>query len=343
MPKLRPSPIPSRIVRSAGAVVWRPRKKAPKPAPGQCVDARDIEVLMVHRPRYDDWSWPKGKAELNEPLLVAGAREVEEETGVVVAMGAPLTTQRYRLGSGHTKEVHYWVGTVVDSGAVARGRAPVVPAPSKEIDKVRWVPALDARDMLTRRGDRRLLDELLSHATNGDLCTVTVALVRHGSAVSRSSWEGGEATRPLTRSGGRQSLVLADVLSALGVQRLLTSPWARCERTFIPYSAVTGLRLVRAEELTEAALEADSKSAQKVMKKLLRHPGGPIAVCSHRPVLPGLVKPLLKASSNQVRRDFPSDDPLLHPGQVLAAHVSFSGGEARVVAVQTHQPIIVGK
>lgn len=338
MPKLRPSPIPSRIVRSAGAVVWRPRKGSVMPAVGEAISPRDIEVLVVHRPRYDDWSWPKGKAEINEPLIVAGVREVEEETGVLVAMGAPLTTQRYRLGSGHTKEVHYWVGTEVTHPAVQRGRSPVVPATIKEIDNASWVSVERAHELLTRRGDRRLLDEVTARALAGDLCTVTVALVRHGSAVSRRHWPEGESTRPLARGGGRQAVIVAGVLSALGVERVLSSSWARCQRTLAVYSALTGLPLVDTPDLTEDAAAADPKVASRVIKQILRRPGGPIAVCSHRPVLPSLFKPLVKVSSNQMRRQFPTEDPYLRPGQVLVAHVAYGEGEARVVALQAHQP-----
>lgn len=338
VPKLRPSPIPSRIVRSAGAVVWRPRKGNPMPAVGEAIAPQDMEVLVVHRPRYDDWSWPKGKAEVNEPLIVAGVREVEEETGVLVAMGAPLTTQRYRLGSGHTKEVHYWVGTVVSHPAVQRGRAPVVPASQKEIDNASWVSVERAHELLTRRGDRRLLDEVTARALSGDLRTVTLALVRHGSSVSRSQWPEDEGSRPLARAGGRQAVVAAQVLSALGVERVLSSSWARCRRTLEVYSSLTGLPLVETHDLTEDAVAAEPKVASRVVKQVLRRPGAPIAVCSHRPVFPALLKPLLKASSNQMRRQFPAEDPYLRPGQILVAHLAYGEGDPRVFALQAHQP-----
>ena len=125
-------------MRSAGALVWRFADPGRVDVVGEAVDPADIEVLMVHRPRYRDWSWPKGKAEPGEPIVVAAVREVEEETGIAVILGVPLATQRYRLGSGHTKEVHYWVGAPVPAGSVAeRLRAPVVPAPRGEIDQIR--------------------------------------------------------------------------------------------------------------------------------------------------------------------------------------------------------------
>ena len=170
-------------MRSAGALVWRFADPGRVGVVGEAVDPADIEVLMVHRPRYRDWSWPKGKAEPGEPIVVAAVREVEEETGIAVILGVPLATQRYRLGSGHTKEVHYWVGAPVPAGSVAeRLRAPVVPAPRGEIDQIRWARPDAAEAMLTRRGDRRLLAELASHARAGTLLTTAVALVRPGDA-----------------------------------------------------------------------------------------------------------------------------------------------------------------
>ena len=102
-----PAPRPQRLVRSAGALVWRFADPTRVAVSGEPIDPADIEVLMVHRPRYHDWSWPKGKAENGEPLVAAAVREVEEETGQVITLGVPLTTQRYRLGGGQTKEVHY--------------------------------------------------------------------------------------------------------------------------------------------------------------------------------------------------------------------------------------------
>lgn len=169
-------------MRSAGALVWRFADPGRAGVVGESVDPADIEVLMVHRPRYRDWSWPKGKAEPGEPIVAAAVREVEEETGVAVTLGVPLATQRYRLGSGHTKEVHYWVGAPVLAGSVAeRLRVPVVPAPRGEIDQIRWARPDAAEAMLTRRGDRRLLSELASHACAGTLLTTAVVLVRPGS------------------------------------------------------------------------------------------------------------------------------------------------------------------
>ena len=178
-----PAPRPQRLVRSAGALVWRFADPARVARPGEPIDPVDIEVLMVHRPRYHDWSWPKGKAENGEPLLAAAVREVEEETGQIITLGAPLTTQRYRLGGGQTKEVHYWVGTPLPAdAAAARLRAPAARAPRTEIDQTTWASPEAASDMLTRRGDRRLLADLVARASEGRLVTSTILILRPGPA-----------------------------------------------------------------------------------------------------------------------------------------------------------------
>ena len=165
---------------------------------------------MVHRPRYHDWSWPKGKTENGESLVSAAVREVEEETGQIVTLGAPLTTQRYRLGGGQTKEVHYWVGTPVPTGhASERLRAPVARAPRTEIDQTAWTSPERAADMLTRRGDRRLLADIVARAREGRLVTTTLLVLRPGQGHAPRLDEAGDAhasaspsTSPSASSGG---------------------------------------------------------------------------------------------------------------------------------------------
>lgn len=189
-----PSPRPQRLVRSAGALVWRFTDPARVALPGEPIDPADIEVLMVHRPRYHDWSWPKGKTENGESLVAAAVREVEEETGQVITLGAPLTTQRYRLGGGQTKEVHYWVGTPVPEGhSSERLRAPVARAPRTEIDQTAWTAPERAADMLTRRGDRRLLADIVARAREGRLVTTTLLVLRPGQGLTPRLDEAGDA------------------------------------------------------------------------------------------------------------------------------------------------------
>lgn len=203
-----PAPRPQRLVRSAGALVWRFTDPARVAVPGEPIDPSDIEVLMVHRPRYHDWSWPKGKTENGESLVAAAVREVEEETGQIVTLGTPLTTQRYRLGGGQTKEVHYWVGTPVPTGhASERLRAPVARAPRTEIDQTAWTSPERAADMLTRRGDRRLLADIVARAREGRLVTTTLLVLRPGQGEPPHLDEAGDAHASASPSASSGSSV----------------------------------------------------------------------------------------------------------------------------------------
>ena len=242
-----PAPRPQRLVRSAGALVWRFADPTRVAVPGEPIDPADIEVLMVHRPRYHDWSWPKGKAENGEPLVAAAVREVEEETGQVITLGVPLTTQRYRLGGGQTKEVHYWVGTPLPADDPATClRAPVARAPRTEIDQTTWATPEAAADMLTRRGDRRLLADLVARTREGRLATSTIIVLRPGAAdavpidAASAAPVGGRASAPGTSESGGTALGSAPTSgpgSALGSPSAPTVPDGPGPRAAAPSTA----------------------------------------------------------------------------------------------------------
>ena len=335
----RPKPPHMRIVRSAGALVWRLRPEA-NPIPGTMIPAQrqDIQVLIVHRPRYDDWSWPKGKREPGEAIPATAVREVEEETGVPIRLGAPLTVQRYRLGARVTKEVHYWVGFPDVSKETLRAR-PLAPlASTKEIDKCQWVGARKAMRLLTRRGDRRLLEELLTRLAERTLYTRTLAVLRHAKATKRSHWEGTEMTRPLSRRGSSQVLRLLPALSALGINQIITSPWRRCVATVAPYATLSGTPLKTEASFTEDAYREDSSKMRSVVRGLLTEskldaPASPLAICVHRPTIPGIIGELAPLTPNNLGRLLPQDDPYLKTAGMLLVHIA-DYPEPRVVDLE---------
>ncbi len=108
-----------------------------------------LEFLVVHRPRYDDWSLPKGKLEDGESIEDAARREVLEETGMRVELGAALPATEYVDRHGRPKVVHYWIMTVT-------GEAPPW-QPNDEVDGVRWITADEAAKLLSYDHDRRLI------------------------------------------------------------------------------------------------------------------------------------------------------------------------------------------
>ncbi|MFV0426750.1 MAG: NUDIX hydrolase [Beutenbergiaceae bacterium] len=315
-----------RPVLAAGALIWRVRR-------------RTLEVLLIHRPRYDDWSWPKGKLDAGETLPACAVREVAEETGIQVVLGRPLPTVTYKLNSGANKVCHYWAATVADDDAAAVLARPLTKLTKHEVDEQKWVDAREALRLLTNKSDREPLAALLDYMDEERLDTWAVQLVRHGQARSRSSWGNGEETRPLTATGTRQAAALVPVLAAFGAEEIITSPWARCRDTVAPYSATSDTELISAPQLTEASCATDPSSARALVRDLLRvrRPGA--ALCLHRPTLPLVLETVGKRSLYRVQAVLPEADPYLRTGEVLVLHLATPGKhKARIVAAELHRP-----
>jgi 8-oxo-dGTP diphosphatase len=313
------------VVRAAGAVLWRER------------DGR-LEVTLVHRPRYGDWSWPKGKVD-RECEPAAAVREVAEETGLQVVLGVPLAPVGYRTPDGVGKLVTYWAARVAtDDDDALRVRPAAAPAPPEEIDDVVWVGAATAAELLTRREDRPALDAVLALWQRGRLDTRVLAIARHAHARRRSSWPGGEATRPLTGQGERQAEALVPLLAAFGISAVATSPWERCRGTVTPYAQAARLAVLEVAALTEAAYREDPGAAVAAVTSFLTEPRDAVVV-THRPVLPAVLATLGEATRSWTVGRLPRKDPYLRTGEVLVAHVNREGRSARVVAVERHRPL----
>lgn len=330
--------ISSRLVRAGGALVWR-RADGGSVGVGEAVGLDALQVLVVHRPKYEDWSWPKGKREGDEPLALTAVREVEEETGEVIELRQPLATQRYRLGTGQTKEVRYWVGRVCPAGAARRTRRPVVRAAKREIDRSLWVPASRALECLTRRGDRRMLEDVLAQASRGELEQRTLVVARHAHAVPRAQWADPDARRPLTRRGSREALDMLEVLSALGVGVAWSSPWLRCRQTLGPYAALAGVPLRTWDHMTEGAVAREPARVRESVEHVLDAVcavSTPICLCTHRPVLPIVRDALADRAAAAVRRALPEGPAVLCPAGLLIAHIGGVG--RRVLAAHSVDP-----
>ena len=321
---------PGAVVEAAGALVWRVRQGR-------------LQVVLVHRPRYKDWSWPKGKLEPGEHVTTAAVREVEEEVGLEVVLGRPLPGLEYALADGRQKRVRYWAAQVAGrpDRAAVQARPPAEHASKDEIDAVRWMDVDVARRRLTRADDREPLDALVEIFDKGRLDTRAVVVVRHGRARSRASWGKEEGTRPLTDVGRLQAKALVPVLSAFGVAEIATSPWLRCCATVDPYATAAGIDPVRHEPLTEAQHEESPEKTADVVAGVLRS-GADIALCTHRPVLPTVLEVVGAHAPGRVRAQLPTENPYLRPGQVLVCHVARAGDVedgVRVEAVELHTPL----
>jgi len=211
-----PERSPAGEIRAAGAVLWRPAGSG-------------IRVALVHRPRYDDWGFAKGKLEPGEHVLLAAVREVAEETGLPVTLGRRLLPARYD-SDGVPKRVDYWAAEV-DPDRQAPGFSA-----NAEIDEVRWLAASAAARQLSYPRDAETLTDFRA----GPRHTVPLILVRHASAGRKSDWHSGDETRPLDRRGKKDARFLAPLLRCFGVSRVVSSPATRCVATVRPYARSVG-------------------------------------------------------------------------------------------------------
>lgn len=207
-----------RLIQAAGGLVWRPGSGGP-------------DVALVHRPRYDDWSFPKGKREPGEHVLRTAVREVREETGFQVVLGRPLGRSVYPVAAG-TKDVSYWAARYVEPSGFARGA---------EVDDVRWVPADMAHERLTYERDVELLGEFRSAPAD----TAPLILLRHAAAgrkagVVSKNQVAADLARPLDAEGISTAQALADVLACYGRCRVISSAAERCLATVRPYARLVG-------------------------------------------------------------------------------------------------------
>jgi len=316
----------NRTIFAAGALLWRVRKN-------------QLQVALVHRPRYEDWSWPKGKTELGETLPAAAVREVTEETGHQIVLGVPLPGLEYRLEEGHLKEVHFWAARLAtdDDEPALRARDEIQPAPREEIDDVIWLYAADAHERLTRREDRRPLLTLEAMHAKNRLATRALVVARHGRARRRITWSGTEEKRPLTEAGRAQARALVPIFSAYGVQELVSSPWRRCTETFKPYQDASGATLTTRPAITERYHRESPKGAVTVVRDLLATHVD-LAICTHRPVLPAVMTTLARSARRWTLGSLPATDPYLAAGEALVVHVADAGKGPRIAAIERVLP-----
>lgn len=293
-------------VLAAGALVWRLKNDK-------------LQVLVVHRPRYDDWSFPKGKAEPGESMVLTAIREVAEETGRQIVLGRYLGKARRRLVSGRKKRTLYWAAQVLPEAGPGEGlRAAVKPASKREIDKVRWWKVEKAARKLTHADDKRLLARLVDWYESGQLQVRSLVLVRHAKAVSRATWGYGinsELTRPLVMGRGQaQARDVAALLSAYGVGELVSSPWKRCVDTLAPYAHGCGLDLRSDEAFTELSALTSPEVMQASFRDLLERGSALTGLPGRGPAGP----PEPEAVGPQGREPEPAPEGQLEPSYPLA-------------------------
>lgn len=259
MPKKSP---PTRVIPAAGALLWR-----------SDVDHAEPLVALVHRPRYDDWSLPKGKVDPGETEPVTAVREVLEETGYASELGLRLAAVSYPIEQG-VKTVRYWAARTLGGEFT----------PNDEVDELVWLSTADAMKRLRYPHDRKVLRRFVKHPAD----TRTVLVVRHGTAGTKARYKGDDRKRPLDKHGRAQAESLVGQLLAFGATEIWAAPQVRCHQTVGPLAEELGVAVNDEPTLTEEAYADDHGAARKRTLEIAGAKGTPV-ICSQGKVIPDLI------------------------------------------------------
>ncbi len=251
-----------KIVYAAGGVLWRPGHSESAP-----------EVAVIHRPRYDDWSLPKGKVDPGETEPVTAAREVLEETGHHVQLGRRIATVSYPI-EPRTKKVQYWSARSLGGSF----------APNNEVDDLVWLPALAALKKVSYAYDRKVLRRWAKHPAD----TQSVLIVRHGTAGSKSRFSGDDKIRPLDKKGRAQAEALVAQLSAFGPTDVYAADRVRCHQTVEPLAEELGVIIGNETTLTEEAYADNPKRGRRRILSIAGSHPTPV-ICTQGKVIPDLI------------------------------------------------------
>jgi 8-oxo-(d)GTP phosphatase len=253
-------------VRAGGGVVRRRSVQGP-------------QIVLVHRPRYDDWTLPKGKAHPGESDEASALREVQEETGLRCLLGPEVGTVRYHDHLDRPKTVRYWLMHPAGGGFV----------PNDEVDRMRWVDPEEALDVLTYGYDRDVVRRALGF-------DAALYLLRHAKAGDREDWTEDDLRRPLTRKGRRQAEALVETFGDLPLDRVISSPYDRCVQTVRP------IAIARRLPVEEHALLAEGAPLPAVIA-FLHELSGAVLLCSHGDVIPAVVRHLAERGAPPADRE----------------------------------------
>lgn len=243
-----------------------------------------VEVCVVHRPRYDDWSLPKGHLNSGEHPLAAAVREVAEETGVTGRPQLLLPQVRYTLPDGRPKTVDFWL---MEAGGDTR----LDPKDTKEVDGAVWLPIAEAITRLTYADELPLVEAL----ARMPVVTGVVGLVRHAHAGDRKKWSGNDSLRPIDERGQAEADLIGRLYALFAPKRLYAATPLRCKQTLEPLAAALGDQpIVLDSAFAEPADADDAPAKAKVaMQRLLELVPGPTPViCSQGKVIPFLLAAL---------------------------------------------------
>jgi 8-oxo-dGTP pyrophosphatase MutT (NUDIX family)/phosphohistidine phosphatase SixA len=303
---------------AAGAVCWR-------------IVGGKVRILLVHRTQHKDISLPKGKVDPGELLPQTAVREIAEETGLTVGLGAPLGEVTYTIPSGRRKIVYYW-SAEVDGHALETARF----RPNDEIAALEWVSISKARNRLTYPHDIDIVDTFADRWNEGRARTFAIIVVRHGKAVPAEAWDGPDATRPLLLRGTAQASAIAHAIAAYRPEKILTSTAVRCVATIAPLAALVGLEPKEVAGISQDAYESDEATVGAIVAKRMKSKKS-VVLCSHGPVLPEIISVLANLTRTPYTTDVGSM-AALSTGEFSVLHVSMQHPRSGFVAMETHSP-----
>jgi len=257
------------MILAAGGVVWRKNKD------------KKIEIAIIHRPKYNDWSFPKGKVELGESLISCAHREIMEETNIKTQLGVYLGQVEYKTVDGQ-KQVSYWSAKVLDEAPFQ---------PNSEVDEIQWVPSNKVKELLTLKSDKNILEQFLKIECD----TKPFILLRHAKAITREEWQGEDDDRPLDAVGQNQARRLLAIYQVFNLEEIHTSDAVRCYDTVDQIARGLKIKLEVSGKLSESAFKKDREKAFEYAKELIKEDVN-ILLCSHNPILPKMLNKLTKKS-----------------------------------------------
>lgn len=306
------------IVVAAGVVCWR-------------IQRGKVRVLIVHRESRSDVSLPKGKVDPGESLPEAAVREAFEETGIAIALGAPLGVTEYSVPGGREKIVHYWAAEADDAALAA-----ATFTPNHEITSLEWASLKTARAKLTYDRDRDVLDRFSTRVDSGALRTFAIIALRHGKAVPAGSWTGPDSTRPLEQVGLEEARSAARAIAPYRPTKLISSTAARCVSTIEPVAALTGLDVKATAAISQDAYEDGEADVRRIVAKRIARRETAV-LCSHGPVLPVIIDEIADAGGGTVGGRLRRAG-VLATGEFAVIHLSSTSPQDGIVAVETHAP-----
>lgn len=308
-------------VLAAGAVCWKITAKG------------KLRILVVHRTQHRDTSLPKGKLDPGETLPETAVREIAEETGLIVGLGAPLGVVEYVMPNGRDKKVYYWAAETAPE-AIANSTF----VSNDEIEQLTWMSVKRARRELSYRHDVDIVDRFAALHAQGRARTFAIIALRHGKAVAHEDWDGPDAARPLQSRGVAQSVSVAPAIAAFRPRKLVSSPAVRCMTTIGPLARLVGLDVSPKEAISQDSWEHDAVDVRRVVRKRIEARESAV-LCSHGPVLPQIVDAIVEltgsADSTRLRRA-----SALSTGEYAVLHIPVDAPESGLVAVEIHGPAV---